>query len=172
MQNSFFSFIKTLFLSSIVLALVGCSSKVNASLSTKAATPSQIAKQQQLHTQSKNSDANKVLSAYRQWAGTRYRLGGESHAGIDCSAFVKETMSRAFNVHLPRSTSEQKTVGRAISKSELHPGDLVFFRKNHHVGVYIGGGRFVHASTSQGVTTSSLSESYWARTYTQSRRVL
>lgn len=172
MQNSFFSLFKTLFLSSVVLALVGCSSNVNASLSTKAATPTQIAKQQQLQTQSKNSDASKVLSAYRQWAGTRYRLGGSSRAGIDCSAFVKATMSSAFNIHLPRSTSEQKHVGRSISKSDLRPGDLVFFRKNHHVGVYIGGGKFVHASSSRGVITSSLSENYWARTYTQSRRVL
>mgnify|MGYP002739503453 FL=1 len=92
--------------------------------------------------------------------------------GIDCSAFVQKTMSGAFNVHLPRSTAEQRYSGHSISKSDLQPGDLVFFRKNNHVGVYIGGGKFVHASTSQGVTTSSLSESYWSRTYTQSRRVL
>lgn len=121
---------------------------------------------------SAKTSSQKVNQVYRQWVGTRYRLGGTGSAGIDCSAFVQKTMSGAFNLHLPRSTAEQRHIGRSISKSDLQPGDLVFFRKNNHVGVYIGGGKFVHASTSQGVTTSSLSESYWARTYTQSRRVL
>lgn len=123
-------------------------------------------------TDSAKNSSQKVNQVYRQWVGTRYRLGGTGAAGIDCSAFVQKAMSGAFNLHLPRSTAEQRHIGRSISKSDLQPGDLVFFRKNNHVGVYIGGGKFVHASTSQGVTTSSLSESYWARTYTQSRRVL
>ncbi|QIM63592.1 peptidase C40 [Pasteurellaceae bacterium Orientalotternb1] len=167
MQKLFFRLTKKLCFSLAVFALAVCSLTANASLSTKAATPSQIT-----HIQSKNSDASKVLSAYRQWAGTRYRLGGTTKAGIDCSAFVKAAMNSAFNLHLPRSTAEQKHSGKAIPKKALRPGDLVFFRKNHHVGIYIGGGKFVHASSSRGVTTSSLSEKYWARTYTQSRRVL
>lgn len=99
-------------------------------------------------------------------------MGGEGRNGIDCSAFVQKTIKGAFNVHLPRSTAEQRYSGRSISKSDLRPGDLVFFRKNNHVGVYIGNGKFVHASSSRGVTTSSLSESYWTRNYTQSRRVI
>lgn len=140
-----------------------------ASLSTKAATPSQLAKS---HKSSNINASQKVLNVYRQWAGTRYRLGGTSKAGIDCSAFVKTTMSAAFNIHLPRSTAEQRYSGQAIAKSELRPGDLVFFRKNQHVGVYVGGGKFVHAGSSTGVTIASLSDRYWAKTYTQSRRVL
>lgn len=157
--------------------------QVKARIVAKAATAEQIqqnAKQksakvkanQSKTTNSEKSGSQKVNQVYRQWVGTRYRLGGTGTAGIDCSAFVQKTMSGAFNVHLPRSTAEQRHSGRSISKSDLQPGDLVFFRKNNHVGVYIGGGKFVHASTSQGVTTSSLSESYWTRTYTQSRRVL
>ena len=157
--------------------------QVKAHIVAKAATAEQIqqnAKQksakvkanQSKTTNSGKSGSQKVNQVYRQWVGTRYRLGGTSTAGIDCSAFVQKTMSGAFNVHLPRSTAEQRYSGHSISKSDLQPGDLVFFRKNNHVGVYIGGGKFVHASTSQGVTTSSLSESYWTRTYTQSRRVL
>ncbi|MBF0786183.1 peptidase C40 [Muribacter muris] len=156
----------------LLLGLTGCA---NASLSTQAATKSQILAQQKRHAALSNpaNDASqKVLGVYRHWAGTRYRLGGTTKEGIDCSAFVKTTMHSAFNLHLPRSTAEQKHTGRAISKSALRPGDLVFFRNNHHVGVYIGGGKFVHASTSRGVMTSSLSERYWARNYTQSRRVL
>lgn len=173
MSKSIFTLTRTLAIAAVMAILTGCSSLATASLSTKTTTPTQISKQvQRAITQSRNNDATKILSTYRNWAGTRYRLGGSSKTGIDCSAFVQKTMSSAFKLHLPRTTSEQKHLGKAIAKSELRPGDLVFFRKNHHVGVYIGGGKFVHASSSRGVTTSSLSESYWARTYTQSRRVL
>ncbi|VTU07954.1 lipoprotein [Actinobacillus indolicus] len=180
MQKSLFTLTKSFLLSTLFVTAVGFSSSSYASLSTKAATPTQLIKAraatqseiEKFSSKKPNDASQKVLSVYRNWAGTRYRLGGTTKAGIDCSAFVKTTMSSAFNLHLPRSTAEQKSVGRSISKSDLRPGDLVFFRKNHHVGVYIGGGKFVHASSSRGVTTSSLSESYWARNYTQSRRVL
>ncbi|MCK3657469.1 endopeptidase [Pasteurellaceae bacterium Pebbles2] len=114
----------------------------------------------------------KLTDVYNLWAGTRYRLGGTTRRGIDCSAFMQETFSSAFGIDLPRSTSEQRSVGKRINKQDLQKGDLVFFRGNRHVGVYIGNGQFMHASTSQGVTISSLSENYWARNYTQSRRVL
>lgn len=193
-MNKKFSLLTQLKLSLFVL-FAGLTFQANASLSStsthqvkarivaKAATAEQIeqnaksksvkvnANQTSNTTASKNS-SQKVNQVYRQWVGTRYHLGGTGVGGIDCSAFVQKTMSGAFNIHLPRSTAEQRYSGRSISKSDLQPGDLVFFRKNNHVGVYIGGGKFVHASTSQGVTTSSLSESYWSRTYTQSRRVL
>lgn len=153
-----------------VFAFAGVFNTAQASLSTKAATPSQLGALSA--AANKQTEAQKVLQVYRQWAGTRYRIGGTTKAGIDCSAFVKTIMNNAFNLHLPRSTAEQKHIGKSIKKSELKAGDLVFFRKNHHVGIYIGNGKFVHASTSQGVITSSLSDRYWARTYTQSRRVL
>ena len=193
-MNKKFSLLTQLKLSLFVL-FAGLTFQANASLSStsthqvkarivaKAATVEQIeqnaksksvkvnANQTPNMTASKNS-SQKVNQVYRQWVGTRYHLGGTGVCVIDCSAFVQKTMSGAFNIHLPRSTAEQRHSGHSISKSDLQPGDLVFFRKNNHVGVYIGGGKFVHASTSQGVTTSSLSESYWSRTYTQSRRVL
>lgn len=114
----------------------------------------------------------RVLNVYRGWAGTRYRLGGDSKLGIDCSAFVRETAQRALGIYLPRSTAQQKSVGKAIPKSSLKAGDLVFFRKNHHVGIYVGNGKFVHASSSKGVTTSSLNEYYWYKHYSQSRRII
>lgn len=169
MQKSFFTLTKSLLLASLFAPLALYSTTASASLSSKAATPTQLAKRA---IPAQTNASQKVLNVYHQWAGTRYRLGGTTKAGIDCSAFVKATMSSAFNVHLPRSTAEQRHVGRSISKSELRPGDLVFFRKNNHVGVYIGGGKFVHSGTSTGVTIASLSDKYWARTYTQSRRVM
>lgn len=114
----------------------------------------------------------KLSKIYREWAGTDYQLGGSTKDGIDCSAFMQEIFSQAYSIELPRSTAEQQAVGKSIQKSQLKLGDLVFFRKNRHVGVYLGDGRFMHASTSQGVTISSLHEDYWQRHYTQSRRVL
>ena len=98
--------------------------------------------------------------------------GGTSKHGIDCSAFMQTAFLDAYGMELPRSTSEQRYLGRQIQKHELRKGDLVFFRRNNHVGVYIGNNQFMHASTSQGVTISSLDEDYWSRTYTQSRRVM
>lgn len=186
--------LKPFLMTSLFTLFSSYASMANASLSSvpatpnqirivaKAATPEQIAQQtsrKEVKTAPHNqvsSDHNqtrqKIDNVYQKWAGTRYRFGGTGAGGIDCSAFVQKAMSGAFNIHLPRSTAEQRYSGRSISKSDLRPGDLVFFRKNHHVGVYIGDGKFVHASSSKGVTTSSLSESYWARNYTQSRRVL
>ena len=113
-----------------------------------------------------------LTQVYNEWVGTRYRMGGTSKHGIDCSAFMQTAFLDAYGMELPRSTSEQRYLGRQIQKHELRKGDLVFFRRNNHVGVYIGNNQFMHASTSQGVTISSLDEDYWSRTYTQSRRVM
>lgn len=194
-KNSTFTRLKPLLSTVLFVTFTSYSSMASASLSSTPATPTQIkivakaATAEQIKKQlaykasvnTKPSDVDKSFSTsaaqrvneiYRKWAGTRYRLGGEGYNGIDCSAFVQKAMLAAFNLDLPRSTAEQRYSGHAISKSELRPGDLIFFRRNNHVGVYIGKGKFVHASSSQGVTTSSLSERYWARNYTQSRRVL
>lgn len=188
-KNLFATTLKPLFIVSIVSVFGGYSSIATASLSSKPATPNQIiaskaerlAKSSPLLTNRANlpeysehtaSHSGRINSVYHNWVGTRYRLGGTTKAGIDCSAFVREVMDKAFNKEMPRSTAEQRYIGHSISKADLRPGDLVFFRKNNHVGVYIGNGKFVHASSSRGVTTSSLSENYWARNYTQSRRVM
>ncbi|MBS6027745.1 MAG: C40 family peptidase [Haemophilus pittmaniae] len=117
-------------------------------------------------------DDKALAAVYNEWMGTRYRMGGTGKGGIDCSAFMQTAFADAFGIDLPRSTSEQRYLGRKIQKHELRKGDLVFFRGNNHVGVYVGHNQFMHASTSQGVTISSLDEDYWSRTYTQSRRVM
>lgn len=112
---------------------------------------------------------------YRQWQGTPYRYGGRDESGIDCSSFVRQTFGALAAVELPRTTAAQARLGEHIDRDELSPGDLVFFKTGHkyrHVGIYIGGGRFMHASTSEGVTLSRLDNVYWQRHYWQSRRVL
>lgn len=113
-----------------------------------------------------------LMDEHERWAGTPYRLGGTSFNGIDCSALVQNVFSEAFQVELPRTTSRQVNTGVAISRTELEPGDLVFFRPpgNRHVGIYVGDGRFMHASSSRGVMISKLNNSYWSRYYWQARR--
>ncbi|MBZ5486315.1 C40 family peptidase [Halomonas aquamarina] len=115
-----------------------------------------------------------LLEQHQRWSGTPYRIGGTTAKGVDCSGLVRNVYREMFNVELPRSTYEQVHEGRAIDRQELQAGDLVFFRPpgNNHVGIYVGDGYFLHASTSQGVIISSLDNSYWQRYYWQSRRAL
>ncbi|CAM0553537.1 C40 family peptidase [Vreelandella titanicae] len=116
-----------------------------------------------------------LLAQHQRWAGTPYRIGGTSERGIDCSALVRNVYRDTFNLELPRSTRGQVHEGRPIDRQELQAGDLVFFRppgRYNHVGIYVGDGYFLHASTSKGVIISSLNNSYWQRYYWQSRRAL
>ena len=110
---------------------------------------------------------------YKEWRGTRYRLGGLSKAGIDCSGFVYVTFLDRLGIELPRSTYYQVKQGQSINRNQLQTGDLVFFRngKTNHVGIYLENGRFMHSSTKSGVRISSLSNSYWQRTYWTARRL-
>lgn len=116
-----------------------------------------------------------LLAQHERWAGTPYRLGGESERGIDCSALVQAVFSDTFHLELPRTTDGQVNEGMAIERTELQAGDLVFFRPSrayNHVGIYVGDGVFLHASTSRGVRLSKLDSSYWRRHYWQARRPL
>lgn len=116
-----------------------------------------------------------LMAQHQRWAGTPYRLGGTSEIGIDCSALVRNVYRDTFNIDLPRSTRGQVHEGRPIDRQELQAGDLVFFDppgRYNHVGIYVGEGYFLHASTSKGVIISSLDNSYWRRYYWQARRAL
>lgn len=111
-----------------------------------------------------------------QWRGTPYRYGGMSRKGIDCSGFVYLTMRDRFALQLPRSTVAQSDTGTRISKADLLPGDLVFFKTGSgenglHVGIYDTDNAFIHASTSQGVMRSSLDNVYWRKAFWQARRI-
>lgn len=116
----------------------------------------------------------RLLKQYSAWKGTRYHRGGSSHRGVDCSALMQHLFSESADLSLPRTAAEQMQRGKAVSRGELKPGDLVFFktgRNQRHVGVFIGGDEFIHASTRQGVTISSLSNEYWGAHYQAARRV-
>ncbi len=115
-----------------------------------------------------------LRAQYQHWAGTPYRYGGSGANGIDCSGFVRRALGPIRNRPLPRTTAAQARIGRAITRSELTTGDFVFFKTGspaRHVGIYIGDGRFMHASSSRGVTISNLGNRYWRRHYWQARRL-
>ncbi len=109
------------------------------------------------------------------YLGVRYRYGGSSSRGFDCSGFTSY-IYRQHGISLPHSASAQYRHGRAISRSELQPGDLVFFRTRgrriSHVGIYIGDGKFVHASSSRGrVRIDTLNSGYYKQRYVGARRI-
>ncbi|MEE2604345.1 MULTISPECIES: NlpC/P60 family protein [unclassified Alcanivorax] len=111
---------------------------------------------------------------HEDWKGVPYRYGGLSPRGVDCSGFVYLTFLSRLGMEVPRTTTELLQSGEKVKRDEIQVGDLVFFRTgpgNRHVGIYMGNGDFLHASSSQGVMTSSLSNPYWHRRYWQARRL-
>ncbi|MCC8365255.1 C40 family peptidase [Xenorhabdus sp. PB61.4] len=118
----------------------------------------------------------KLKEQLEQWQGTPYRYGGMDRRGVDCSGFVYRTFHDRFNILLPRTTNQQTQLGTRISKKDLMPGDLVFFKTGSganglHVGIYDINNEFIHASTSNGVMRSSLDNVYWQRVFWQARRI-
>lgn len=116
-----------------------------------------------------------LLQQIDHWWGTRYCMGGDDEACIDCSAFTQTMLRSVYGVDVPRTAHEQYKFSAHINDTELKEGDLVFFKSGRyisHVGLYIGNYKFVHASTSGGVTISDLNDPYWSKKYAGAGRVL
>lgn len=110
------------------------------------------------------------------WIGTPYVYGGETKDGADCSGFVMMTYKNALGIKLPRTSADQGEFCENIDKKKLEVGDLVFFHggkgdKVNHVGIYVGDGKFIHASSSKGVMISDLDMKYFADRYHHSGKV-
>jgi cell wall-associated NlpC family hydrolase len=117
--------------------------------------------------------AQELTRSALRFLGVPYAFGGTSSAGFDCSGFVQHVFA-LLGVSLPRTADAQYDAGRPAVGGP-RPGDLVFFDTYggvSHVGIYLGHGKFVHASSSHGVTVSHLSESYWAARYVGAKRLL
>jgi cell wall-associated NlpC family hydrolase len=109
------------------------------------------------------------------YLGTRYRYGASSARGFDCSGFTSY-IYRQHGISLPHNSAAQYRMGKPVSRSELRPGDLVFFRTRgnriSHVGIYIGNGKFVHASSARGrVRVDTLTSGYYHQRYVGARRI-
>jgi len=125
-----------------------------------------------------NTEVERIqnISLYQNiddWYGTRYKLGGTTKDGIDCSAFVQTIFLSAFAVTLPRMAKDQYKVTRRISRTELKEGDLLFFNTRggvSHVGIYLQNNKFVHASVS-GVMISDMFEPYYVKHFIAAGRI-
>jgi cell wall-associated NlpC family hydrolase len=117
--------------------------------------------------------AARLTSSALRFLGVPYVFGGTSTSGFDCSGFVQHVFAMV-GISLPRTADVQYDVGRP-TKGGPRAGDLVFFDTYggvSHVGIYLGDGRFVHASSSHGVMVSNLSDSYWAARYVGAKRLI
>lgn len=123
-----------------------------------------------MHLQPEEMDNYPLYQFINQWYGVRYKYGGVSAKGIDCSAFSQKLYGSIFTVNILRTSRQQyRNCDVILDYDDALEGDLVFFRINRirisHVGVYLNNGYFVHASRSRGVVISSLNDKYWRRRY-------
>lgn len=125
-----------------------------------------------------SASGNSVVEYAKQFIGTPYVSGGSSPSGFDCSGFVKYVMAN-FGIDMPRTSTDQYSIGVRVDKSELMPGDLVFFKYSstsyrlNHVGIYVGDGYFIHSPIpGQTVKLDTLSSGYFSTYYFGATRVI
>jgi len=114
--------------------------------------------------------SNDLESSINSWLGVPYKYGGMSKNGVDCSGFVSIIFKNVYEYNLPRTAREQYLKGQKIRMNNISAGDLVFFRGVRgrgidHVGIFLDSGRFVHASLTNGVIISRLSEDYYSKRF-------
>jgi murein DD-endopeptidase / murein LD-carboxypeptidase len=116
-----------------------------------------------------------MLSAAYGWLNVPYVYGASSREGTDCSGFTLRIYEQ-IGILLPRSAREQSFMGTDVGRDELKPGDLIFFNtigdSVSHVGLYVGKGTMIHASSRYGVITQTLDADYYSRTFVAAKRVL
>lgn len=127
-----------------------------------------------LNTEVENLQNKELLEGVDVWYGTRYRMGGTTKKGIDCSAFVGAVYASVFGISLPRTARDQYKTAKRISRTELQEGDLLFFNTRggiSHVGIYLQNNKFIHASVSKGVTVDDLFEPYYIKRFVAAGRI-
>ena len=167
----------------LIFSLSACKSKKK--VITKKSKSSKTVKRTKTNNSSAtinySTAANNVVDNAKQFDGVRYKYGGTTKKGMDCSGLVY-TSFKQENIALPRTTKKLAVKGDWVDIKEVQKGDLLFFatKKNsrniNHVGIVtesrVGNVEFIHASTSNGVIVSNLAERYWYFAFVQARRVL
>lgn len=126
-------------------------------------------------TQASASTGNEIVNYAKSLSGIAYKYGGSTPSGFDCSGFTSYVYKK-IGVNLPRTAASQYGEGKAVSKSNLQPGDLVFFNNLgagiSHVGIYVGNSNFISATSSKGIATVSINDPYyWGKYYVGAKRV-
>ena len=150
------------------------------STATSSSTSSNSSSSNTNSSTSTSNSASKVISYAKKLLGKPYVWGAQGPNGFDCSGFTYYVFKNSAGITLPRTSSAQSKYGKSVSKSNLKAGDLIFFDTvgpNNgavtHVGLYIGGGQFIHAASGQGkVVINNLNSSYYVKAYVNARRVL
>ncbi|PVW17184.1 C40 family peptidase [Marixanthomonas spongiae] len=166
---------KIILLSFLALALISCGSSRN--VSKKRNTVRTISHK----NHSVAPKAQNIIEYAKSFEGTRYKFGGTTKRGMDCSGLVY-TSFKNENIALPRVSRDMAKQGKRISLREVEEGDLLFFQTNksrrviNHVGLVVesrkGAVKFIHSTTSRGVIVSSLNERYWNNAFVEVRRVI
>jgi cell wall-associated NlpC family hydrolase len=130
--------------------------------------------------QTKQSSQDKIVNTAQSYIGTKYKYGGTTHKGMDCSGLIYVAYGKE-HIQLPRTSFAMAQQGKTISLKQIKKGDLVFFstgrkKKINHVGLVSKVSNstvyFIHASSSRGVMTSSLSEKYYKKHFIKAKRIL
>ncbi|NOL49453.1 C40 family peptidase [Pelistega europaea] len=122
-----------------------------------------------------SSPGSELAQAALNYRGVRYRFGGTTPQGFDCSGLIYYTASKHMGVELPRSSASMAKVGTSVSRDKLQPGDLVFFNtrgfRNSHVGIYLGNNEFLHAPRTGKPVRVEKMDDYWNKRYNGARRL-
>lgn len=161
------------------LSLGSCSSNKASSKSSTSATYKKPAKpaKQDVSLEGLTGSERTLVSEARSWLGTPYKYGGNTRDGVDCSGFVYHVYRNSLDISLPRNSTRQHEYCSKVKRDDLATGDLVFFatnkgsRKVSHVGLYVGDGKMIHASTRRGVIVQDLSDDYYTKAYVGAGRV-
>lgn len=180
---------RIVFLFSIIISLSACKSSKNTATSTTKPKKVTVKNNTQVNNPPSVSEskeeipkkAEKIIQTALSYSGTRYKYGGTTKKGMDCSGLLY-TSFLEHDVQLQRTSSMMAKQGKKIDLSEVREGDLLFFKTSkrnsriNHVGliVTINGSdvKFIHSTTSRGVIVSSIKEGYWNYAFVEARRIL
>lgn len=164
-----------------ILSLVSCKSARKTTIVTKKEQPKKLVTTKPSPTDISISKANDIVDYAKSFNGVRYKYGGTTKKGMDCSGLVYVSFQKE-NIALPRVSRDMAKEGGRIKLNEARKGDLLFFQTNknrkiiNHVGLVISKKnepiQFIHSTTSKGVLISSFSEPYWKSAFIEARRIL